>query len=181
MKNDFTIPRNAFILHDNVAIVELTQGQVCLIDANDLPLIAPYKWFFLKGGYAYANTKTSSGARAKLYMHRLILGLSDPSVHCDHQNHDGLDNRRTNLRAASRKENMQNQILSRRNTSGFKGVKGLKKSGTFQARIGGSKNRQHLGSFNSAIEAARAYDTAARRLHGEFASLNFPSPHLSSE
>lgn len=86
----------------------------------------------------------------------------------DHISRDRLDNRRSNLRWATKKQNGAN-MQPRPNSSGYRGVsrRGTRKK--FQAII-----TLHLGTFDTAEEAARAYDAKAREIWGEFATLNFP-------
>lgn len=108
-------------------------------------------------------------------MHRLLLGLdlTDAAVHVDHASGDRLDNRRVNLRPCTHAENQRNQGPSSRNASGYKGVSLYKRDGTYRASIAAHGRRRHLGYYSNPVEAARAYDAAARELHGEFARTNF--------
>jgi hypothetical protein len=99
-----------------------------------------------------------------------MTGETPPMV--DHINHNGLDNRWSNLRPCSVKENALNKIRYSNNTSGYKGVHFCKKHQKWSAYISKDKKRSHLGYFESAKEAAKAYDTAAKRLFGEYAALN---------
>jgi hypothetical protein len=105
-------------------------------------------------------------------MHRLILGAPD-DMHVDHVNGNGLDNRRNNIRIASRAENMANRKKHKNNTSGFMGV-WQAASGRWRARLWHNNKRHNLGTYDTREEAAHAYDAMARKLHGEFATLNFP-------
>src|SRR4051794_22128886 len=99
--------------------VVLTGGFVALIDDQDAHLVSPLKWRVLHGrNTSYAISRS---AERFVYMHRLILGAKRGEA-VDHRNHDGLDNRRANLRIASPSENAANQVLRKANTSGFKGV-----------------------------------------------------------
>jgi hypothetical protein len=102
-------------------------------------------------------------------MHRYLMG--EPSEEVDHENGDGLDNRRKNLRRATHAQNMMN-ALSRRGSSRFKGV--FWSVNRWQAAIRDDYRKVYLGQFKIEEDAARAYDDAARRIHGAFARLNFP-------
>jgi len=93
----------------------------------------------------------------------------------DHINHDGMDNRSANLRAATHSQNMcHRKKHSAATYSKYKGVHWHKNHKKWLARITFEKKTIHLGYFRSETEAARAYDRAAMKYHGEFASLNFP-------
>ena len=90
----------------------------------------------------------------------------------DHINHNGLDNRKANLRLATFAQNARNSRM-RRNRSGYKGVCFANDRGKYRAVIWHDNTRIHLGYFNSPISAALEYDRAAKKYHGEFAVLNF--------
>lgn len=104
-------------------------------------------------------------------MHRIILGISDPKIEVDHRNGDPLDNREENLRLATHAQNNMN-VGVKTSRTGYKGVE-ITRSGRYSARIRENNRRHFLGTFSDPISAAKAYDTAARVLHGEFARTNF--------
>lgn len=109
--------------------------------------------------------------RQKVMLHRLVFGTKGrESFEIDHINRNKMDNRRRNLRLATPRQNCANR-KSKTNKTGFRGVGG--KEGKFHVRIGNQKYRKHVGVFNTAEEAARAYDAAAREIYGDFAILNF--------
>jgi hypothetical protein len=143
--------------------LECINGSV-LIDAADLPLVEGYGWRLIKG-YARCGSGRRGETRA---MHRFIVGAAAGDV-VDHINGDPTDNRRSNLRICTAQENARN----RKPHSGreFKGV--TARLGRFRACILVNGKQVSLGGYETAIEAALAYDRAAAVHHGEFARLNF--------
>ena len=106
-------------------------------------------------------------------MHRLIMGFPPAPLVVDHINHDGLDNRRSNLRVITKKQNQGNRRSARNSSSKYLGVSKNKKSGLFTAQIRLSDGKRIcLGRFNDEIVAAMAYNRAASEVHGIFANLN---------
>lgn len=97
-----------------------------------------------------------------------------PASMIDHENTDGSDNRWLNLREATHAQNCMNAQKRSDNSSGFKGVSFSRERGKFVAQINRAGKRTHVGIFDTAEEAAKAYDNAARLHHGEFARVNFP-------
>jgi len=147
------------------------------VDPADYKRLRGYQWIAKKGRnsfYAQRRVATGkAGKKALVYMHQEIIEVPEPMV-VDHINHDGMDNRRANLRAASRSENMYHRKkCSGATHSKYKGIYWRKKNRKWQAMITFERKRIHLGCFRNEIEAAKAYDRAAMKYHGEFASLNF--------
>ena len=104
-------------------------------------------------------------------MHRSVLnpGLGKQ---VDHINRNKLDNRFANLRICSPSQNNWNCGVKRKNnTSGFKGVSKYKKK--WVATIQANREHIHIGYFKNKVKAAKAYNQAALKYHGEFAGLNF--------
>lgn len=156
--------------------IPLTQGQVAIVDDADAPLVAQHHWWASRGAYSYyavTKVRLSRGRWRLLGMHRFLMG-DPPGLQVDHVNHDGLDNRRSNLRIATQSQNKANSRRYRQNASGFKGVYRRAHYDRWSAQIAYGGRLRHLGYFNSPEEAARAYDTKARELFGAFALCNLP-------
>jgi len=111
-------------------------------------------------------------------LHRLVMGLLDKDGQCvDHINRNPLDNRKSNLRPCTQRQNSANRAKNTRFndvTSKYKGV--CKKSGSDKFEVSIRKNGKiiYLGRYENEIEAAKIYDKNAEEIHGEFAWLNFP-------
>lgn len=158
--------------------IPLSGGFTALVDAEDFERVAAYRWHPRKSGkhiYAQTGFRRPGGKSTTLQMHHLILP-QQLGVEVDHRDGNGLDNRRTNLRYASRSQNQANTVFARRNSSGFKGVRRHKYGKLWQARISYENKQMYLGSFFIPEDAARAYDAKATELFGEFARLNSSRP-----
>lgn len=156
----------------------ISKGHVVLVDDEDYEALSVHRWQAMrhancKSWYAYRIT-TVNQKRVAIYMHRQILGVTDPANEVDHRNGNGLDNRRSNLRIGTSNQNRFNVARYKSNTSGYKGVSRRSGTNRWSAAIKAYKQYFYLGSFASAEEAARAYDKAAREKHGEYAWTNFP-------
>ena len=154
--------------------IPLTQGKVAIVDAADYDWLMQWKWRAAtnKSGNKYAvRTKWNKGSkRTTEWMHRLVNNTPE-GFETDHINHDGLNNTRANLRTASRSENRHNRPV-RPNVSGYKGVSWHKKSEKWYGRIVANRKVISTGYYKEAIDAAKAYNAAAIKYHGEFACLN---------
>ena len=150
----------------NARTIPLTRGKVALVDERDYELVAGKQWF----ASPVANT-CSARRKPGGYMHRLILH-APPDMEVDHVNGDGLDNRRSNLRLATHRQNGCNRPKRHGLSSRYKGVFWSGCVGKWCAQIKDRKSL-HLGCFSDEIDAALAYDVAALSLWGDFAHLNF--------
>ena len=158
--------------------IELTQGKVALVDDEDYEWLSQWKWYAAPHrGTSYVHRNSPRPLRQCIHMHREILGLSvspDDGVIVDHIDGNGLNNVRDNLRICSRQENLFNRAPQSNNTSGYKGVSWMSSRNKWHVRIKAMGKDHYIGLFADLEEAARAYDDAAKKLHGEFAYLNFP-------
>ena len=149
--------------------ITLTQEQVALVDDEDYEWLNQWKWHALKCRNTYYAVREKN--RKSVLMHRQILN-AQPREEIDHNNHNGLDNRKSKIRICTHIQNMQNQ-KSRIHTSKFKGICWNKKRQNWQVQIRVNGKRIWLGYFRKEIEAALAYDLAAKYYFGDFARLNF--------
>lgn len=150
--------------------IPLTQGKFAIVDKIDYEYLNQFKWCY-NCGYAVRHSPTAKGKRTTILMHRVILERMRHKdfKDSDHINQNKLDNRRCNLRTATRSQNLCNKGKQSNNTSGFKGVCWVKRDKKWLAQIRINGKRKHLGYFDSKKQAARAYSKAAKKYHGEFA------------
>lgn len=166
--------------------IRLSQGMFAIVDNEDYEWLNQWKWCAQQSHATdkpytfYAVRHIRLGSRTtKVYMHRLILGLCS-TEQADHINRNGLDNRRCNLRICTRNQNQMNSQKRRGTSSQFKGVYRDKVRSNWQAYITVNGKRRHLGRHTTELEAAAAYDSAAREYFGEFARFNLEKADAST-
>lgn len=152
--------------------IPLLNGMVAIIDAEDLHLVQHYKWWNKPDKKTFYARGRLPGVQRQVYMHRLILPNVPAKHEIDHINRNGLDNRKSNLRAVTNSQNQANKKSQVNSSSQYKGVS--RKGNSWQAEGRVNYKRTYLGCFKSEEEAAKAYDAWAREAHGECAFLNFP-------
>lgn len=162
--------------------IPLTQGQIALIDDEDYDLISKFKWHYKvkskkwhHSGYAAHTIYSVKDGKCRydtLFMHQLLIECPD-GTEPDHKNGNGLDNRRSNLRIATKQQNNWNKSsIAPKKRSKYKGVY-RRSTNSWCAYIGGdNKKPKHIGCFPTELDAARAYNVEATKRFGEFARLN---------
>ena len=154
--------------------IPLTQGKFALVDDEDFEELNKHKWCALKAPKTfYAIRRDNDAKKSTVYMHRVILGLTNSKIQSDHRDTNGLNNQRNNLRPCTNLQNQRNKTCKINGTSKYKGVYWNKKAKKWNIRISVNKKRIYGKSFTDEIEAAKAYDEMAKLYFGEFAYLNF--------
>lgn len=154
--------------------ISLTQGRFAFVDDQDFSRVVRFSWHAVKPrgkrkDVWYAKARVAPGKRS--FLHRFLLD-APARILVDHEDGDGLNCQRYNLRLVTHAQNKANSRPKLGSTSRFKGVYRPSNRPGWAARIEVDGNKRWLGYFKSEIEAARAYDLAAKDLHGEFARLN---------
>lgn len=148
-----------------------TNGQVILVDDEDYPNLVGMIWELAPTQHVLTRT---NGRTKPIMIHHMILPRRD-GFEIDHVNGNPLDNRRANLRYCTHAQNMKNRKKHKHSRWEYKGIEKYSRplKRPWRARIVSDGVRYNLGDFATALEAALAYDDAARKLHGEFARTNF--------
>lgn len=145
------------------------------MDQDDYYAQVRHKWHTAKGTrtvYAVRQICLGKGKTKAVHMHREIIG-APTGMFVDHINRNGLDNRKANLRLATRLQNARNRPKTNKATSSqYKGVSYRRANGKWSATIFADGRNVHLGYFETEIEAAKTYDEAAIERYGQFAALN---------
>lgn len=159
--------------------IRLSNGRMAQVDDADFEWLSAWNWHCHGEGrkrYAGRFERRGAGVRVFISMHRVIAG-AQAGQEVDHVNGDTLDNQRANLRCCSRFENHRNQrkqVKRVPSRSQYRGIGWMKRMNRWQVRITVGYKKLFIGYHADEIEAAKMYDEAARRYHGEFACVNFP-------
>jgi hypothetical protein len=156
--------------------IYLGQDEYTIVEPVDYYEFGKFNWIFIrcdKKPYAVSEFKIGRVKTKRMYLHRAIMRAPKRKL-VDHRNGDGLDNRRANLRLATHAQNAKNRKKRKNASSRFIGVYLEKRTGRWQTKIYFRGKPISLGCFDSQIDAAKAYDEAARKYHKDFARLNFP-------
>lgn len=147
----------------------LTKGKFALVDDERYDELNQHKWYAFRAGntfYAVRNENDQTlgwRKRRHVLMHRVVMNADKTKYpFIDHINHDGLDNRRENLRFVTNRENGQNRKL--KGSSKYIGVSWQSARKQWEAQIQVANKTLHLGYFHLESDAARAYDEAITSL-----------------
>ena len=163
------------IISNNYAEIYLIDknNEVCgkaLIDLEDIDKVKDIKWHKsdLQRNTYYCISNDKKWRR----LHRLILGVEDSNVFIDHINHNGLDNRKENLRICTNQQNMCNCVIPKNNTSGCKGVQWSKDKNKWTVQVSVNNKTKYIGRFNNYDDAVKARKEAVKKYYGEFCNEN---------
>lgn len=142
-----------------------------MVDDEHHRYLSQFKWHAHgKGNTRYARrVDYSTGKKRNVFMHRIVIGAKDGEI-VDHVNHNGLDNQKANLRIVSNGQNIRNSERTKGQT-GYYGVWSFR--GKYRAVIYINRKSVHIGVFDTAEEAAKAYDQKSIELFND-GKLNFP-------
>ncbi len=155
----------------DIGLLYLQDGDVVLIDVDDVERVTKVGWTKNNCGYAFHSYREPGCRKTKsLLLHRFIMGAS-PGILVDHDNFDPLDCRKSKMRLATKLENNRYRHGWKRKAK-VKGVFWEKRTQRWRAGIGLGNKKHWLGRFSTVQEASDAYAEAATRLFGEFAQIN---------
>lgn len=161
--------------------IPLSNNQFALVSDEDYERVAQFNWSYDRNGYAcrmvQVHRENGKRTRRKVMMHRFILN-APKGTEVDHANHDGLDNRRENIRTVTHAQNRHNARPRMNSSSQYKGVSYHKRDGNWRASIAVNGVKREIGTFRTEHAAAIAYNAAARAAWGEFAYQNPVPSHL---
>lgn len=156
--------------------IPVAKGYEAIVDDEDYEKLSSFKWIILKSKgtqYARCSVKISFGNSKYIVMHRMLIDVP-PGMEIDHINHNGLDNRRNNLRIVTREQNTRN---ARRLDGKYKGV--IRSGNRWVARIAVNGKTRKVAFLDTEEGAAMAYDKAALVIFGEYAHTNFNSSNYT--
>lgn len=168
LKDTRTIDESIF--EGDFVKIPLSRGMFAEIWVSDFELVKNFTWAVYRGAntwYASTNITKEDGTKTQNSMHRLIMGNPENSI-VDHEDRNGLNNRRDNLRICTKQENARNANLAKNSSSGVKGVSWNKNRNYWEAHISVNQKKIHLGCFHDLKEATAARLKAEQEIDPEF-------------
>ena len=160
--------------------IKLSSGKFVIVDPEDFETLNQYNWYEKNNGYTYYAERKEKilGHKKTIKMHRQIMN-APPGKVVDHINRHGWDNRKANLQVVSQQENTWNSLRGvGQGKSKYKGIGYSGNNKKWKATLCHKGKKIHLGYFKNEIDAAKAYDEAAKLFRGRFAVLNFEEEAL---
>lgn len=158
--------------HAEIFLID-RNNEICakaIIDIEDIDKVKNIKWH--RSDLQRNTYYCMSNNRTYRRLHRLILGITEPNIFIDHINHNGLDNRKENLRICTNQENIQNCLTPKNNKSGCRGVYWAKDKNKWTVQVSINNKTKYIGRYNSYEEAVEARKEAALKYYGQFANEN---------
>ncbi len=153
-------------------VIKLFSGEYVKVDEEDYERLSQYSWCLFKSEkrqYAI-RTECKNGTQKTIYMHREIMGVTDPKVYVDHRDHDGLNNLRSNLRVSDNRFNQYNVGKKSTSKQKYKNIRQLDEN-RWQVRVRTPKGKRVERVVYSEEDAVKLYNELALKYHGEFAYL----------
>ena len=155
---------------DNIAYVDIYDRQDMkiaeyIIDVEDIPIIEQSTWSLSNGRHTQYCKSNELGP-----LHRIIMNVTDTNIIVDHINHNGLDNRKSNLRICTNQENICNCEIPKNNKSGCKGVYWAKDKQKWTVQVTINNKTKYIGRFDSLEDAIKARQEASKEYYGDFAN-----------
>jgi hypothetical protein len=148
-------------------VVVASNGSEFIIDKEDYDKIKGYRWHQIPGGYISANAPMVNYRRGKcIYLHKLIM--DNPNCDVDHIDHNLLDNRKSNLRAVTRSQNLMNRRFSN-SKSKVTGVGWYRKENAWRVRITVDSKSIFGGLFKDLQEAIKVRKSLEEKYFKEYA------------
>jgi len=154
--------------------IELTQGQVALVDDEDFDYVYQWNWYAHKDGNTFYVARAGgrvNGSMTTITMHRVILGVPSEGFVTDHVDGNGCNNQRSNLRFVTYRQNAQNRSKMFK-TSKYHGVYWNRQAGKWMAKIYMNNKNKHLGYFTSELQAFYTYKKAVEALGETVLEIN---------
>lgn len=157
-----------WIVEEEITRGITNSGKEFIIDTDDFEKVKNYCWYISSQGYVCANSRNGNSKR--LNIHRIVMDAKKGDL-VDHKNWNKLDNRKSNLRLASKSQNNTNIKLKSNNTTGYPGIT-MNKSGSYVVRISQNGTRIYLGTYKNFEDAVKVRRSAEIELHGDWSGEN---------